>query len=61
MQRNVHVLNAIKKANGALNAIKLMKKYFTNVEPFVYFSVSVPGDFESEKTLTLLYNTVGVG
>ena len=47
MQRNVHVLNAIKKANGALNAIKLMKKYFTNVEPFVYFSVSVPGDFES--------------
>ena len=28
---------------------------------FVYFSVSVPGDFESKNTLTLLYNTVGVG
>ena len=27
-----HISNAIKKANGALNAIKLIKKYFTNQE-----------------------------
>ena len=32
MQWNLHVTNAIKKANGALNAIKLIKKYFTNLE-----------------------------
>ena len=28
----MHVTNPIKKANGALNAIKLIKKYFTNLE-----------------------------